>query len=96
MMRKIYLLFVVLFLILSCNNDVKLQNEISLLKKQNDSLKKRTPDSLSIYNAIRENRNQQLAEKFVDSLSRANPQLYEKIDKEIMFLRWNRGIEYTE
>ena len=95
-MRKIYLLFVVLFLILSCNNDVKLQNEISLLKKQNDSLKKRSPDSMSMYNALRENRNQQFAEKFVDSLSRANPRLYEKIDNEMMLLKWNSNIEYTE
>ena len=83
MMRKIYLLFVVLFLILSCNNDVKLQNEISLLKKQNDSLKKRSPDSMSIYNAIRENRNQQFAEKFVDSLRKNNPKLLDKIGSEI-------------
>jgi len=94
-MKKIYLLLATFFLILSCN-DAKLEKEILQLKKQNDILKKQTPDSLSIYNAIRENRNQQLAENFVDSLRKSNPKLLEKIDKEIMFLRWNRDIEYTE
>ena len=83
MMRKIYLLFVVLFLVVSCNNDMNLQKEISMLEKQNDSLKKRTPDSMSIYNVIRENRNQQFAEKFVDSLRKNNPKLLDKIDSEI-------------
>ena len=83
MMRKIYLLFVVLFLVVSCNNDMILQKEISMLEKQNDSLKKRTPDSMSIYNVIRENRNQQFAEKFVDSLRKNNPKLLDKIGSEI-------------
>jgi hypothetical protein len=83
MMRKIYLLFVVLFLVVSCNNDMNLQKEISMLEKQNDSLKKRTPDSMSIYNVIRENRNQQFAEKFVDSLRKNNPKLLDKIGSEI-------------
>lgn len=82
-MRKIYLLFVVLFLVVSCNNDMNLQKEISMLEKQNDSLKKRTPDSMSIYNVIRENRNQQFAEKFVDSLRKNNPKLLDKIGSEI-------------
>ena len=82
-MRKIYLLFVVLFLVVSCNNDMILQKEISMLEKQNDSLKKRTPDSMSIYNVIRENRNQQFAEKFVDSLRKNNPKLLDKIGSEI-------------
>lgn len=82
-MRKIYLLFVVLFLVVSCNNDMILQKEISMLEKQNDSLKKRTPDSMTIYNVIRENRNQQFAEKFVDSLRKNNPKLLDKIDSEI-------------
>ena len=95
MMRKIHVLFAALFLILSCK-EAKLEKEIIQLKMQNDSLKKLTPDSLSIYNAIRENRNQQFAEKFVDSLSRANPRLYEKIDNEMMLLKWNSNIEYTE
>ena len=83
MKRKIYLLFVVLFLVVSCNNDMNLQKEISMLEKQNDSLKKRTPDSMSIYNVIRENRNQQFAEKFVDSLRKNNPKLLDKIGSEI-------------
>ena len=83
MMRKIYLLFVVLFLVVSCNNDMNLQKEISMLEKQNDSLKKRTPDSMTIYNVIRENRNQQFAEKFVDSLRKNNPKLLDKIGSEI-------------
>lgn len=82
-MRKIYLLFVVLFLVVSCNNDMILQKEISMLEKQNDSLKKRTPDSMTIYNVIRENRNQQFAEKFVDSLRKNNPKLLDKIGSEI-------------
>ena len=82
-MRKIYLLFVVLFLVVSCNNDMNLQKEISMLEKQNDSLKKRTPDSMTIYNVIRENRNQQFAEKFVDSLRKNNPKLLDKIGSEI-------------
>jgi hypothetical protein len=62
---------------------MNLQKEISMLEKQNDSLKKRTPDSMSIYNVIRENRNQQFAEKFVDSLRKNNPKLLDKIGSEI-------------
>ena len=80
---------------LSCN-DAKLEKEIKDLKRENVELKKQSIDSVSIYNAIRENRNQQFAEKFVDSLSRANPRLYEKIDNEMMLLKWNSNIEYTE
>ena len=82
MMRKIHVLFAALFLILSCK-EAKLEKEIIQLKMQNDSLKKLTPDSLSIYNAIRENRNQQFAEKFVDSLRKNNPKLLDKIGSEI-------------
>ena len=95
-MRYILGIILLSLLLVACNNTQSLEKEINDLKRENAELKKQTPDSLSIYNAIRENRNQQFAEKFVDSLSRANPQLYEKIDKEIMYLRWNRGIEYTE
>lgn len=95
MMRKLYVLFTAFFLMLSCN-DAKLEKEIKDLKRENVELKKQSIDSVSIYNAIRENRNQQFAEKFVDSLSRANPRLYEKIDNEMMLLKWNSNIEYTE
>lgn len=95
MMRKVYVLFTAFFLMLSCNN-AKLEKEIKDLKRENVELKKQSIDSVSIYNAIRENRNQQFAEKFVDSLSRANPRLYEKIDNEMMLLKWNSNIEYTE
>lgn len=95
MMRKVYVLFTAFFLMLSCN-DAKLEKEIKDLKRENVELKKQSIDSVSIYNAIRENRNQQFAEKFVDSLSRANPRLYEKIDNEMMLLKWNSNIEYTE
>ena len=94
-MRKVYVLFTAFFLMLSCNN-AKLEKEIKDLKRENVELKKQSIDSVSIYNAIRENRNQQFAEKFVDSLSRANPRLYEKIDNEMMLLKWNSNIEYTE
>jgi len=95
MMRKLYVLFTAFFLMLSCN-DAKLEKEIKDLKRENVELKKQSIDSVSIYNAIRENRNQQFAEKFVDSLSRANPRLYEKIDNEMMLLKWNSNIEYTK
>ena len=95
MMRKVYVLFTAFFLMLSCTN-AQLEKEIKDLKRENVELKKQSIDSVSIYNAIRENRNQQFAEKFVDSLSRANPRLYEKIDNEMMLLKWNSNIEYTE
>ena len=87
-MKRINLLFAAFFLLLSCNNE-KLEKEIVEMKKQNDILKKHTPDSLSIYKFLKENKEQQYAEKFVDSLRRNNPKLYEKIEREFLYLMWN-------
>lgn len=87
-MKRINLLFAAFFLLLSCNNE-KLEKEILQLKKQNEVLKKQTPDSLSIYNAIRGNRDQQFAEKFIDSLRRNNPKLFKKIEREFNHIMWS-------
>lgn len=86
-MRKIDLLLPVLFLLLSCNNG-ELEKEIIQLKRQNDILQKQTADSLSIYRSLKENKDQQFAEKFVDSLRKSNPKLLEKIEKEISGSTW--------
>lgn len=87
-MKRINLLFAAFFLLLSCNNE-KLEKEIVELKKENDILKKHTPDSLSIYRSFKENKDQQLAEKFVDSLRRNNPKLYKKMEEEFSNQMWN-------
>lgn len=95
-MRYILGIILISLLLVDCNDTKDLENEIKYLKSENAELKKQSIDSVGIYHAIRENRNQQFAEKFVDSLSRANPRLYEKIDNEMMLLKWNSNIEYTE
>lgn len=94
-MKKIYLLFVAFFLLLSCN-DAKLEKEIVHLKKQNEILKKQTPDSLSIYKSLKENKDQQFAEKFVDSLRRNNPKLFKKVEREFNHILWSADSDYIE
>ena len=81
-------MFTAFFLILSCN-DAKLEKEILQLKKQNEILKKQTPDSLSIYKFLKENKEQQYAEKFIDSLRRNNPKLFKKIEREFNHIMWS-------
>ena len=95
-MRYILGIILISLLLVACNDTKGLEKEIKYLKSENAELKKQSIDSVSIYHAITENRDQQFAEKFVDSLSRANPRLYEKIDNEMMLLKWNSNIEYTE
>lgn len=80
-MTKIYLLLPA-FLLLSCNN-TQLEKEVIQLKKQNEILKKQTIDSLGIYNHMKDDKDQQFAEKFIDSLKKSNPKLLEKIEREI-------------
>lgn len=95
-MKHLYLLFTALFLI-SCN-DAKLEKEILQLKKQNEILKKQTPDSLSIYKSLKENKDQQFAEKFVDSLRSNNPKLFKKIEREFNHIMWgsDSNSDYSE